>query len=264
MLEAGIDGEVMGFSFDGTGLGPDGNTWGAEVLKADFSDFQRLFHFEYIPLPGGDKASREPWRMGLSYLYRSYGEELFDLQIPLVQDFKKNELANLTKLMDQKLNAPLASSAGRLFDAIAAITGLNYYSTYQAEAPMLLESAVDPSENGLYDFTISEKKVSFLPLIENVVTDIHHGLSTGRISAKFHNTIAGLIIQLSKMIREQHGLKRIVLGGGTFQNRVLSKKVMDKLVKERFEVYLPHTIPVNDQGIAAGQVAIGASRRMIM
>ena len=261
MLDAGLEGEVLGFSFDGTGAGSDGHSWGGEVLKADYLNFERLFHFEYIPLPGGDKASQEPWRMGLSYLYRCFGDDLYDLQIPLVKAIDRKNIGHITTMIDQKLNTPLASSAGRLFDAVAAITGLNYYSTYQAEAPMLLESVLDPSEKGIYEFEICDNQVSFIRMIKSIVEDIHDRLSTGRISAKFHNTVVDLIFQLSKQIRTESGMNRIVLGGGTFQNRYLSKKAMDKLIKERFEVYIPQKIPLNDQGIAAGQIAIGASRR---
>jgi len=260
MLDAGLEGEVLGFSFDGTGLGSDGHSWGGEVLKADYLNFERLFHFEYIPLPGGDKASLEPWRMGLSYLYRCFGDDLYDLQIPLVKAIDRKDIGHITMMIDQKLNTPLASSAGRLFDAVAAISGLNYYSTYQAEAPMLLESVLDHSEKGAYEFEICDKQISFIRMIKRIVEDIHDGLSSGRISAKFHNTVVNLIFQLSKQIRTESGMNRIVLGGGTFQNRYLTKKVMAKLKKERFDIYLPQRIPMNDQGIAAGQIAIGASR----
>ena len=202
--------------------------------------------------------------MGLSYLYRCFGDNLYDLQIPLVKAIHRRDIGHITKMIDQKLNTPLASSAGRLFDAVAAITGLNYYSTYQAEAPMLLESALDPSEKGIYEYEIDDKQVSFSLMIKSVVEDIHDGLSTGRISAKFHNTVVNLIFQLSKQIRTESGMNRIVLGGGTFQNRYLTRKVMGKLKKERFDIYLPQRIPMNDQGIAAGQIAIGAHRRKLM
>jgi len=264
MLDAGLEGEVLGFSFDGTGLGSDGHSWGGEVLQAGYLNFERLFHFEYIPLPGGDKASLEPWRMGLSYLYRCFGDELYELQIPLVKAIDRKDIGHITMMIDQKLNTPLSSSAGRLFDALAAITGLNYYSSYQAEAPMLLESVLDPSEKGVYEYEIDDKQVSFSLMIKSVVEDIHDGLSIGRISAKFHNTVVNLIFQLSKRIRIESGMNRIVLGGGTFQNRYLTRKVMDKLKKERFDIYLPQRIPMNDQGIAAGQIAIGAHRRKLM
>ncbi len=260
MLNAGLEGEVLGFSFDGTGLGTDGHMWGAEVMKADYSKFERLFHFEYLPLPGGDKASKEPWRMGISYLYHCFGEEFYDLKLPLTERFSRQELSTITTLIQKRINTPLASSAGRLFDAVAAITGLNYYASYNAEAPMLLESAIDPNERGSYPFEIDRGQVSFNPLIRAMVEDIHQGRSTGSIAAKFHHSLVQLILSLSMEIRADSGLDRIILGGGTFQNRFLSEKVMDKLENEKFKVYLPHRIPVNDQGIAAGQLAIGAHR----
>jgi hydrogenase maturation protein HypF len=263
MINAGLEGEVIGFGFDGTGLGEDGHIWGAEVMRAGYDEFERLFHFEYIPLPGGDKTSKEPWRMGIAYLYRSYGEELFELKIPVVESFSRREISTITQMIDQEIHTPLASSAGRLFDAVAALTGLNYYSTYQAQAPMLLESALDPAETGIYPYLIQGKQIRFTPLIRSVVDDLHQGASLGQISARFHLTLVDLMIRLAIVSRKDTGLDRVVLGGGTFQNRFLSEKVMDSLEKEKFEVYLPDRIPVNDQGIAAGQVAIGAYRRKI-
>jgi hydrogenase maturation protein HypF len=260
MLEAGWEGEVLGFALDGSGYGTDGHMWGGEVMRADYGDFERLYHFEYIGLPGGDMASREPWRMAVSYLYHCFGDDMFGLRIPLTEDFSRQEMENITALIRKKINTPLASSAGRLFDAVAAILGLNYYSTYQAEAPMLLESAMDLNETGTYPFGIEDGQLSFTSLIRKVVEDLHRGTSRGRISAKFHRTLVSLIQELSLDIRSQTGLDRVVLGGGTFQNGYLSEKVIEKLENEHFKVYLPHSIPVNDQGIAMGQLAIGARR----
>ena len=199
--------------------------------------------------------------MGLAYLYQCFGEELYDLKVPLLKDFQRQEVRNIINLIQTKINTPLVSSAGRLFDAVAAITGLNYYSTYQAEAPMMLESAIDPHENSEYSFRIDSGRVNFNPLIRELVEDIYSGKSIGVIAARFHRSLVQLILQLSMEIRESSGLDRIVLGGGTFQNSYLSEKVMDKLENEDFKVYLPCRIPVNDQGIAAGQLAIGAYRR---
>lgn len=264
MLDAGLEGEVLGFSFDGTGLGTDGHMWGAEVMRAGYENFDRLFHFEYMPLPGGDKASKEPWRMGISYLHHCFGEELFDLKIPLTRKFPRHEMENMISLIQKEINTPLVSSAGRLFDAVAAITGLNYYASYQAEAPMKLESAIDPAEGGSYSFRIERGQVSFKPLIKELVEDIYSGTSMGVMAAKFHRSLVELILVLSMEVRAESGLERIVLGGGTFQNRYLSEKVIDKLENERFKVYLPRRIPVNDQGIAAGQLAIGAHRRELI
>jgi len=173
-------------------------------------------------------------------------------------------MTNITTLIRKGINTPMASSAGRLFDAVAAIMGLNYFSTYQAEAPMLLESALDGSEDGSYPFHIEAGQVSFTPLIREVVADIQNHRSKASIAAKFHNTLVEVMLVLSLEIRVTSGLDRIVLGGGSFQNRKLSEKVMDKLENELFKVYLPHRIPVNDQGIAAGQLAIGAHRWKLM
>jgi hydrogenase maturation protein HypF len=264
MLEAGWEGKVMGFAFDGSGYGTDGHMWGGEVLQADYSGFERLYHFEYMPLPGGDRASKEPWRMAVSYLYHCFGEDMYDLKIPLTYNFSRAEMENITALIQKRINAPLASGAGRLFDAVAAILGLNYYSTYQAEAPMLLESAIDPGEKGRYPFSLQEGRISFQGVIRKVVEDLYRGTSRGSIAAKFHRTMVELILELSLQIRSQTGLDRVVLGGGTFQNGYLSEKVMDKLEKERFKVYLPLDTPVNDQGIAVGQMAIGAHKRLMM
>ena len=261
MFSAGLEGEVIGFSFDGTGLGTDGHLWGAEVLKADFQGFERMFHFEYMPLPGGDRAMLEPWRMAVSYLYKCYGTDLTDLNIPLIADNDARKIRDITTLIEKEINTPLISSAGRLFDAVAAIIGLNYRSSYQAQSPMLLESAIDTTVRGMYDYEFIGHQVSFKPMILQIVDDLHKGISTGAIAAKFHHTLVELILQLALEVRVQTGMGRVVLAGGTFQNRFLTEKIREKLTIEQFEVYLPDTIPVNDQGIALGQLAIGAHKR---
>jgi len=258
MLQAGLEGEVIGFCFDGTGLGLDGIAWGGEVLKSSYLGFERLYHFDYIPLPGGDRAIKEPWRTGLSYLYQIYGTDLLHLRTPLNKAFTDEELRQIISLLEKGINSPLVSSAGRLFDAVAAISGLIYRSTFQAEAPMKLEAALDPTEDGTYPIEIKEGRISFLPLMRQLVEDLHHGISLARVSARFHLSLVNLIVDLAAEIRASQGLEKVVLSGGTFQNRFLTKKVVRKLDIEGFQVYLPDHIPVNDQGIAAGQVAIGA------
>jgi hydrogenase maturation protein HypF len=264
MLDAGVDGDVLGFGFDGSGYGTDGRMWGAEVQRASYEDFDRLFHFEYVNLPGGDKASQEPWRMGVSYLYKCFGEDMYGLSTPLTRHFSRKDMQNMQSLMDKKINSPFASSAGRLFDAVAAILGLNYYSSYQAEAPMLLESAIDRSEEGRYPFSLEGEQISFTSLIKEVVEDVHRGIAVGRIAAKFHHSLVHLILQISMEYRVRTGMDRVVLSGGTFQNRYLCGKLMEKLEKEKFHVLVPGRIPPNDQGIAMGQLAIGAHRKKLL
>jgi hydrogenase maturation protein HypF len=258
MLEAGLDGEVIGFSFDGTGLGTDGHGWGGEVMRAGFHGFERLYHFEYMPLPGGDAAVTEPWRMGISYLYSHYGSRAARLRIPLVDAVGRASIDQVTTLINKGIHAPTVSSAGRLFDAVAAITGLILNAGYSAQAPMLLESSIDPGEKGIYPVAIQGQQISFLPMIGQIVEDLNRKRTIGCISARFHNTLAAVIVQLSCRIRTETGLDRVVLAGGTFQNRYLVTHVKKQLAEHRFDVYLPSVIPVNDQGIAAGQAVVGA------
>jgi hydrogenase maturation protein HypF len=258
MLDAGLDEEVIGFSFDGTGLGTDGHGWGGEVMRADFQGFERLYHFEYMPLPGGDAAVREPWRMGISYLYSACGDRVAGLRIPLVESVGKDSVKQVISLIDKGVHVPSVSSAGRLFDAVAAMTGLLCRADYTAQAPMMLESVIDPAEKGSYRVAIDERQISFLPMIGQIVEDLNRNCAIGSISARFHNTLVDLILQLSCRIRETTGLNRVVLTGGTFQNRYLVKHAGDRLTENRFEVFIPSTLPVNDQGIAAGQAVVGA------
>ena len=258
MFGAGLEGEVIGFSLDGTGWGTDGHSWGAEVFRADYLGYERLFHFEYMPLPGGDRVVKEPWRMAVSYLNRCYGADLSQLKIPLTAEIDQKKIREITMLIEKEINTPLASSAGRLFDAVAAITGLNYRSSYQAQSPMLLESAIDASVRGTYTYELLGQQVSFKPMILQIVDDLHQGTSINAIAAKFHHTLVELILHLAMEIREETGLDRVVLAGGTFQNRFLTTNIRGKLEAEQFKVILPDTIPVNDQGICVGQLAIGA------
>ena len=261
MLNHGLDGEVIGFGFDGLGLGTDGNLWGAEAMVAGYRDFHRLYHFEYMPMPGGDKASKESWRMALSYLYKCFGSGFQELPLPIFNEVRERDVENIRNLIDKSLNTPLISSAGRLFDAVSAILGINYRATYQAEAPMRLESMADKSEKGAYQYEIKDGQVCFQPMIRSVVGDLSVGISRERISGKFHNTLANLVLDLAMRIRKETGLNRVVLSGGSFQNRILTGKSYELLSEEDFEIFLPDRVPVNDQGIALGQIAVGAANR---
>jgi hydrogenase maturation protein HypF len=261
MFSRGLDGEVIGFSFDGLGLGMDGSLLGAEAMIAGYHDFHRLYHFEFIPLPGGDKANQEPWRMAVSYLYHCFGSGFRELPLPLHQDFEGRDIEMIKNLIDKSVNTPLISSAGRLFDAVAAILGINYRATYQAEAPMKLESIADVSERNAYPVEINGDQVQFQTMIRCIAKDKSAGISNAKISGKFHNTIARLVLDLAIKIRMESGLKRVVLSGGSFQNRILTGKLIKLLSAEGFEIFLPDKVPVNDQGIALGQIAVGAATK---
>lgn len=261
MLEYGLEGEVIGFSFDGLGLGDDGKLWGAEGMVVGYKEYKRVCHFDYIPMPGGNKASKEPWRMALAYLYTYLGEGFRELPLPLFDAVAPGEVENIMSMIDSSLNTPLISSAGRLFDAMASLLGITHRSTYQAEAPMKLEGLADPSEQDIYPFEIHDGLVSFGPMIHQVVKELQEGVALPRIAGRFHNTLAHVVVEMARLMRREYEINRVVISGGVFQNRILTGKLWELLRAEQFMVYLPKRIPVNDQGIAAGQVAIGAARR---
>jgi hydrogenase maturation protein HypF len=259
MAEHGVDGSVLGVAMDGTGYGTDGNTWGAEFMYCDFEDFERFTHFKYVPLPGGDKGVEEPWRMAVSYLYKVFGDDLFRLDLPFLDKIEKDKVDIIIKMIKLGINCPLVSSAGRLFDAVSAMLGLCLYSTFSAEAPMRLESIIDPDCSGRYEHTIGET-VDFDPMIREIVQDISKSVTPGVISAKFHNTLIDVIVRVVILMRKKYGCRKVVLSGGTFQNEYLLAEVEEKLKEEGFKVFSHHSVPTNDGGIALGQLAIAATR----
>ncbi len=264
MLEYGLEGEVIGFSFDGLGLGDDGKLWGAEGMVAGYREYRRVSHFDYLPMPGGDMASKEPWRMAISYLYTYLGEGFRELPLPLFDAVAPGEVENILRMIDRSLNTPLISSAGRLFDAMASLLGVTHRSTYQAEAPMKLEALADPSEQGVYPFEIQKHRISFGPMIRQVVKELQEGTALPKIAGRFHNTLAQVVLEMALSMRKEYEINRVVMSGGVFQNRILTGKLLDLLTAEQFRIFLPNRIPVNDQGIAAGQLAIGVARRDLM
>ena len=209
-------------------------------------------------------ANREPWRMAVAYLYNCFGSGFQELPLPLLKAIGKEKVENIVQMIETSLNTPLISSSGRLFDAISAILGINYRATYHAEAPMRLESMADRDENGVYPFEINQGQVSFQPMIRDIVKDLADGISKESISGKFHNTIASLLLDLALRIKKESKLNRIILSGGSFQNRILTSKLHKLLSREGFEIFLPDKVPVNDQGIALGQIAVGAARKELL
>ncbi len=262
MAEYGLDEKVIGVSFDGTGLGDDGNIWGGEFFVCDLADYERYTHFDYVPLPGGDTVTKEPWRTAVSYLYKYIGKEFLNLQIPFVEelDFSKAEV--MLQAIDKKINCPLSSSAGRLFDAVAALTGVCGVSKFHAEAPMRLESVVDYRMHHAYPFDFGDT-VSFGNTMFDIVDDLLYGESVSEISTKFHNTVINSILAVVSQMRKETGLDKVVFSGGTFQNRYILSNVETILTLEGFKVYTQSRIPSNDAGIALGQLVIAAKRREI-
>ncbi|MEX0680947.1 MAG: carbamoyltransferase HypF [Balneolales bacterium] len=259
MAEYQLNEPVIGVSLDGTGLGDDGHVWGGEFLYVDPVSYKRHSHFSYIPMPGGDKASVETWRMGVSFLYQALGRDFMKLDLPFVHEMrKKPELNLLLTAVDRNLNAPLTSSAGRLFDAVAAITGICYENSFHAEAPIKLESLIDERVKEYYPFAIG-KTVSFQPMFRALVADLQRRVSMPVIAARFHNTLVSAVFAVSCSMKQKYHTDKVVLTGGVFQNKFLLEKTEERL-KEEFDVYSPSLIPCNDAGIALGQMAIAAHK----
>jgi len=262
MAEHGLDQAVIGISCDGVGMGDDGKIWGGELLYCDLNRYERLSHFEYVPMPGGDKASREPWRMALAYLYQTFGNQVPEMDIPGLSHIPSGDKHLLMQAIKKGFNCPLTSSAGRLFDAVAAIIGICSQSKFHAEAPMRLEAIIDPDEKGAYEAEITDV-ISWKPVIRAIVEDLHNNVSNSKISARFHNTFVNVMLLNANKFSLERKVKKVILSGGTFQNRYLTEQLLKRGKNLGLEIYLQEKIPMNDQGIALGQLAIAAKRRSL-
>jgi hydrogenase maturation protein HypF len=262
MAEHHLDEKIIGISFDGTGLGTDGKIWGGEFLVCDFADFERAAHFEYMPMPGGDLVTKETWRMASAYLFRYFGENYlwknFKSLFPEVDD---KSFEAVLFMLKQNVNCPETSSAGRLFDAVSALTGICPIASYHAEPPMRLESAAFENCKDSYPFTFENEIISFKPTFQVILKDLFEKKEIGLISAKFHNTIIRVVIKVVSEINSKTGLKKVVLSGGTFQNKILLESAEKELQKGGYKVYSHTLVPSNDGGIAMGQLAVAAKRR---
>ncbi|MCX6303198.1 MAG: carbamoyltransferase HypF [Bacteroidia bacterium] len=259
MAENGIDDEVIGVSLDGTGFGTDGKIWGGEFMIADLKNFKRFSGFDYIPLPGGEKAIEEPWRMAFSYIHKYFGDSFDFNSMPLFGIIEKKKLSLIREALDKKINSPESSGAGRLFDAVSAILGLCITARFDSEAPMRLESAINDETNDFYPFR-AEKTILFSDTLKAVIEDMKHK-SASVISAKFHNTVAQVILEVSKQIRKETSINKVLLSGGVFQNKYLLEKSLYLLNRNRFKVFTNHIVPANDGGISLGQLVIASKTR---
>jgi len=258
MAEHKIHEHVIGVAFDGTGYGTDGHIWGSEFLVCDMKTFERITHFEYIPMPGGDKVTDEPWRTAVSYLYKYFGEDFTEMNLPFLTEIPKDNVSFLCHAMANNINSPLSCSAGRLFDAVAALIGLCTHARFHAEAPMRLEAVVENGVKTAYPVELN-LTISFRKTFKAIIEDLQNNVPIGLISAKFHNTIVELIAYVAIDIRQKYGLNKVALSGGSFQNKYLIENVENMLKKRKFEVYAHLKVPPNDAGIALGQMALGAA-----
>ncbi len=243
MAEHGLEPPVLGVAWDGTGWGPDGSVWGGEFLRVEADGVRRAGHLRTFRLPGGEAAVREPRRSALGVLF-----ELFGRDLPAPPGFEDAESGPLLGLLDRGVNSPRTSSAGRLFDAAAALCGLRLRGGFEGQAAMALEFALDASAEGRYDIG---PEGDWGPLLRGLLADLARGESPGRCSARFHRGMADLIADAAR----REGIPDVVLSGGCFQNRALAEEAVRRLREEGFRPRLQRRIPPNDGGIAAGQIA---------
>ncbi|MDH5406032.1 MAG: carbamoyltransferase HypF, partial [Candidatus Aminicenantes bacterium] len=212
--------------------------------------------------PGGAAAIREPWRMALSYLYAAYGEEYTDLKLSLISRIPERTRHIIIKMIEQKINSPLTSSCGRLFDAVAALVGLRDYIRFEGQAAMELEATISAEKNDYYPIPMEQQGAltifSPLPMIKRIVEDIHQGELPGVISAKFHNSLVQLFADFCLRLREETGMEKVALSGGVFQNMYLLTHLTSRLKQLGFQVYTHNQVPPNDGGLALGQAVIAS------
>ena len=249
---------VIGLAFDGTGYGDDGAIWGGEFLVADYAGYQRFFHLDYFPLPGGDAAIKRPARTALALLWK-LGMD-WDDQFTPVNDLCYEERQALRIQLERSLNTPRTSSMGRLFDAVAALAGVRQIVNYEAQAAIEFEAALDPVETGAYRFDIREKVVDVGEAIQGLITDITAGVSIAKISARFHNGLVELSRLICDRMRSQTGIGEVALSGGVWQNMALLERTMNNLRKDGFVVYIHHQVPTNDGGLSLGQAMVGVTK----
>ena len=261
MVENDVDPPVLGVSWDGTGYGLDGTVWGGEFLDVSDSSFVRLAHLETFRLPGSDRAVREPRRSALGLLYRLFGDQAFEMDdLEAVASFSASDRGLLRTALAKKINCPVTSSAGRLFDGVAALAGLRQLSTFEGQAAMELEFACNGFEsNECYPIELLEPHdgakrpilIDWKPLAKEVLADSRSCVPVGIIAVRFHNALCEAIVAVAK----RAGQSRVVLSGGCFQNRYLTERAISRLSHEGFRPYWHQRVPPNDGGISLGQVA---------
>ncbi|MEW5902629.1 MAG: carbamoyltransferase HypF, partial [Acidobacteriota bacterium] len=254
---------VLGVALDGYGYGADGGAWGGEFLLADYSSFTRVASFRPVPLPGGDLAAREPWRMGLSYLCDAFG-----LPLPKVKAFEKvdpKKLKAVLGMIQHGVNSPPTSSCGRLFDAVSFMAGeAPVQVEFEAEAPMRLEVLSRKRTSRVYPFFLTTDakpwELSFVETIRSIVGDVEAKVGAERIGSAFHRTLAEAMTAVAVRIKKEYGIRKVVLVGGVFLNRVLLALTTEALERRGFGVFRPVRYSPNDESISLGQIAYALAR----
>lgn len=247
MAQYNLEQKVLAFAFDGTGYGDDGNIWGGEVFLASKKEYVRIKHFEYFKLLGGEIAIKQIKRLGLSLLFENYSlQELFSLDNPCLKAFSNKEVELLHAVWNKELNAPLTSSVGRLFDAICSLAGIEQNVSYEGESGLLIEQAYDETIEDAYSYVINSDTININEAIKELLKDEDASV----ICSKFINTLVNIITDIC----EVYPTLDVVFTGGVFQNKTLLEKVCKKLDGMNRKYYYSKDIPLNDAGIALGQI----------
>jgi hydrogenase maturation protein HypF len=281
LAEHGIEGRALGVTWDGTGLGTDGTVWGGEFLLGSAAAFERVAHLRPFRLPGGEAAVREPRRTALALLWDLLGEEaLAHTDLAAIRSFSAAERTVLGRMLARGVNAPWTTSAGRLFDGVAALAGLHPRVTFEGQAAIALEFEADPDERGAYPMAVAAVPVSsgmadplsypartdgraplvvdWRPAVGAVLADLGRGVARGLIAARFHNALVEAIAVVAREVGEP----RVALTGGCFQNRMLTERASQRLRGAGHEVLAHRLVPPNDGGVSLGQVAVAAAQLM--
>ncbi len=261
MAEHGLEGEVIGVICDGTGFGTDGTIWGGEFLVGGYQSFKRHGHLRPLPMPGGDAAAREPWRMALAWLHSLFGAGLFEPALPCYAALAPNDRKLFLQMLEKGINSPLTSSCGRLFDAVASLLGVRQTVAYEGQAAIELEALAESSSaSDHYPFSFSEVAgrlvLDFSDMLRSLVEEVLADRPREDLARRFHNTLAVAASEVCEEIRATTGLQRVVLSGGVFQNRLFSEGLSTHLEQKNFQVFSQRLAPPNDGGLALGQAII--------
>jgi len=259
MVEHGVEDEVIGVAYDGTGYGTDGTIWGGEILVADWAKFERVAHLECVPMLGGEAAIRKPYRMAAGYVWSvcaTYESE-FDSFLATIPIGERNVLR---RQFLGRVNTPLSSSCGRLFDAVAALLGLRREALYEGQPAVELEAVADPTVRAEYPFEIVRRVDGWVidpaTLLEASWREYRSGRPVPYVAAAFHNSVAAFTLAVCRNVRDERGLNRVALSGGCFQNALLVRRLIDRLRDAGFEVLTHRQVPPNDGGISLGQAVV--------
>jgi hydrogenase maturation protein HypF len=243
MAENGIEDEVLGIAWDGTGYGEDGTLWGGEFLVCHYKTYKRAYHFKPFRLIGGEKAIKEPRRVALSLLLELFGEKAIDFNLP----FDRKEAEMLFNAWSKGINSPFSSSAGRLFDAVCSLLGIRHINNYEGQSAMILEDLYNPTIKDHYSYSIEGQIIDW----RTTILDILQDKEREKVPSRFINTLAKIALDIARRV----GIEKVCLSGGVMQNDPLVSKIKEGLTKDGFWVYTHQKVPANDGGLCLGQVA---------